>query len=277
MTAWMKVWMKEMRLGRKFMYGVLILMAILAAVTIGLGISYPHGVVSLVYGSGTLMILFYLMAYLIVSFSNEKNSYSIWMQTPLPGWSLIAAKVLAGVVSMLITLVAACLLFLAIDVVDGELNISGMLSAELDLIPESELAEIRMVDVLLKDFETYKWHFALALIPAFLCGALIIGAIYLIFYMSNRMLRRRTGRWSGRAAILVTLFAIWLLDKLFESPILDLFDWGSFTLVDLPIMFDGDMILLQTLPVGYVVFSILILGLVVFVSGWLLDRKVEVR
>jgi len=276
MTAWMNLWMKEMKLGRKFVYGVLVLMVILAIAAIGFGMKYPYGVFSVMYGLGMFMTIFYLLAYLIVSFSNEKHSFSIWMQTPLPGWSLIAAKVLAGILSMLITLVVAGLLTLAVDAFDGEFNIAGLIEEEEDFIPESELAEILVVDQLHNDLETYLWQLALTMVPVLVCSAMIIATIYLIFFITNRMLRRRMGRWSILAAFFVSLAAMWLIDKLTDPPVMDLFDWGSFTLVETPIVYDGETLLLKTMPLGVILLSLLILGLVVFISGWLLDRKVEV-
>jgi len=151
-----------------------------------------------------------------------------------------------------------------------------LIEEEEDFIPESELAEILVVDQLHNDLETYLWQLALTMVPVLVCSAMIIATIYLIFFITNRMLRRRMGRWSILAAFFVSLAAMWLIDKLTDPPVMDLFDWGSFTLVETPIVYDGETLLLKTMPLGVILLSLLILGLVVFISGWLLDRKVEV-
>lgn len=159
---------------------------------------------------------------------------------------------------------------------DGDFSLSGLIEADVPLT-ESDLADIQIADQLLNDLEHYKWQITITLIPALFTGALIIGAIYLVFYMANQTLRRWIGRWSRLAAIFVTIAAIWIMDKLFESPIIDLFVWGSYTLAESPLAFDGDTLLIKTIPAGVILLSMLILGLVVYAAGWLLDKKVEVR
>jgi len=174
MAAWMNLLRKEWRLAQKFTVGGLLIMTVALLIGIGCSVYYPYGISSLLFFIGCItFLLLHVFIYLIVSFASERNSQTLWMQTPLPGWSLIAAKVAAAILSMVILTV-------------------------------------------------YDW--------------------------------------------------------IFQSRMIQWFEWGSVRVSDTALELNGTsfQIYLETMSLGQLLFNFILVGLVVFICGWILDRKVEV-
>jgi|GEM_PF-1359220 len=279
MTAWMNLLVKELKLGRKFFFGGLIVMALIALIAIGFAAYYPYGISSMLFFAGCAMLVFYVFVYLIVSFSNERNSFSTWMQMPLPGWSLIAAKVVAGFISMLVTIVAAFILLSLVMGFDGSPDFSGILNNEAFELTESDKEDIRMGEEIIRFLNEHYFDLLLKLTPMLLGGAALLGGAYLIFYFTHKTVQRWVGRWSILVAIMIVILVLRIYDLIVQSPMIQWFDWGKLPISDTFIEVGGNRvdIFLESMSLGHLLLDVTLVGLVVLTCGWLLDKKVEVQ
>lgn len=279
MSAWLQLVRKELRLGRSFAIGIFIFMAILSVISVGYTLYNPMGIVSMLVMMMSPLFVFYLLVYLIVSLSNEKHSFSIWMQTPLPGWSLFAAKLISGLIYMLLTGVVALLLTLLVFQLDG--GVSFVQFAP-DYKPTDELLSGQMV---MQFMQEHYVQLVISSLPIVLGASMLLAAGYLVFFISNKVLQRWLGRWSILAGVIIVILVLNLYDRLDAWGIKQLFSWGQ-----IPLLIPGQFVAddegvrigmthmhSDSLSFGHFVFDFLVLGIVVLLSGWLLDRKAEVR
>lgn len=283
MAAWTNLLVKELRLGRKFFFGGIIFAALMAVLAIGFAAYYPYGVASIMFFAGSLVIVFYLLAYLIISFSNERSSYSSWMQMPLPGWSLITAKIVAGLISMLITMIVVLLLTATVMAFDGEPDIMGLIEDSGGLV-EVEITVEDMDDInigaeIINYITDHYLQLTLAFAPFWIGAAIALAGWYLIYYFSRSTLNRWIGRWSILAGIAAVILCLRLYGLLEQSIVMTWFEWGTVPIAKTNFI-AGDIILdldLHTVYFGHLLFDLILVGLVVYACGWLLDKKVEVR
>lgn len=278
MTAWMHLLSKELKLGKKFMFGCLLFITFFMFVGLGFTIYYPYGILSALFLSSLFLLVFYVFAYLVVSFSNEKYSLSIWLQTPQSGWKLILAKLVAATLSMILTLavgVAMVSVMIAIDGVPDLMKFVGEYSVELT---EADLEDILVGEEVIGYIQEHYLDLVLVVTPLLVSGAILIGGFYLVFHFSRLTLQRRIGRWSILASVLITILSLWVYDRITESPIMKLFSWGSIPIKDTTLHINdvSVSIFLESTSLGSMLFNMIIVGLVVLACGWLLDKKVEV-
>lgn len=261
------------------MNGILIFMAIVAVIGIGFALYNPKGLVSLMFMLASPLFAFYLLVYLIVSLSNEKNSFSLWMQTPLPGWSLFAAKLTAGMIYMLLSGLVALILTLIVFQLDGSVSIMIM-GSEHELTPD-----LMTGDALLQFVQDHYVSLALSTLPMTLGVAMLLAAGYLLFFILNKVLQRWLGKWSILASFMLVIAVSHLYDRLDAWGLKQLFAWGHIPLPVPSQFMAGEHhigigvhhLYEESLSLGHFVFDLLVLGVVVLLSGWLLDRKAEVR
>lgn len=283
MATWTNLLVKELKLGRKFLFGGIIFAVLMAVLAIGFAAYYPYGVASILFFAGSLVIVFYLLAYLIISFSNERNSYSSWMQMPLPGWSLITAKIVAGLISMLITMIVVLLLTATVMAFDGEPDIMGLIEdnggfVEVEITVE-DMDDINIGVEIINYITDHYLQLTLAFAPFWIGAAIALAGLYLIYYFSRFTLNRWIGRWSILAGIAVVILCLRLYGLLEQSIVMKWFEWGTVPIAKTNFI-AGDIILdldLHTVYFGHLVFDLILVGLVVYACGWLLDKKVEVR
>lgn len=278
MTAWMHLLSKELKLGKKFMFSCLLFITFFMFVGLGFTIYYPYGILSALFLSSLFLLVFYVFAYLVVSFSNEKYSLSIWLQTPQSGWKLILAKLVAATLSMILTLsvgVAMVSVMIAIDGVPDLMKLVGEYSVELT---EADLEDILVGEEVIGYIQEHYLDLVLVVTPLLVSGAILIGGFYLVFHFSRLTLQRRIGRWSILASVLITILSLWVYDRITESPIMKLFSWGSIPIKDTTLHINdvSVSIFLESTSLGSMLFNMIIVGLVVLACGWLLDKKVEV-
>lgn len=278
MTAWMHLLSKELKLGKKFMFSCLLFITFFMFVGLGFTIYYPYGILSALFLSSLFLLVFYVFAYLVVSFSNEKYSLSIWLQTPQSGWKLILAKLVAATLSMILTLavgVAMVSVMIAIDGVPDLMKFVGEYSVELT---EADLEDILVGEEVIGYIQEHYLDLVLVVTPLLVSGAILIGGFYLVFHFSRLTLQRRIGRWSILASVLITILSLWVYDRITESPIMKLFSWGSIPIKDTTLHINdvSVSIFLESTSLGSMLFNMIIVGLVVLACGWLLDKKVEV-
>lgn len=279
MAAWMNLLRKEWILAQKFTVGGLLIMTVALLIGIGCSVYYPYGISSLLFFIGCItFLLLHVFIYLIVSFASERNSQTLWMQTPLPGWSLIAAKVAAAILSMVILMAAAFIMSAILLHFDGDPDFSSLLNDESLGLTEADRADLLTGEEILRYMNEHYFELLLVLIPLLVSGAALLGSIYLIYYFIYRWVRRWIGGWSVFAGMAAVTVILTVYDWIFQSRMIQWFEWGSVRVSDTALELNGTsfQIYLETMSLGQLLFNFILVGLVVFICGWILDRKVEV-
>ncbi|MCM3760824.1 hypothetical protein M3212_08480 [Alkalihalobacillus oceani] len=107
MTAWWNLTKKELRLGLPAFLLPLITYALLASVMFYVGsrqsMNWGMGWEMVMIVSVAVMVLhlFYLVYYFYYSLQSERKRMHLWLHNPLPGYALLSAKLTAGIVSMI--------------------------------------------------------------------------------------------------------------------------------------------------------------------------------
>lgn len=279
MSAWSALFMKELRMNRKFFCGALIMILLLALVVGGFILYQPYGIISIVFAACTSVLILYVLAYTISSMVNEKNSESIWMQTPLPGWSMLIAKLAAGLVSMILTSIVVVILAQVLLMLDGSFSFVGLFEVEGVYLSEEDKADFLFGEQAVHFIKDHYVELALRYTPLLLGSALLLASWYLIYYTTAKTLQRWIGRWSILAGIVAVYVAIRCYNWIHTSPVGDWFKWGVIRISDAQFMVGNHKaeFFMESVSVGMLLFDLIIVGLVVLLSGWLLDKKVEVR
>lgn len=106
MSQWLSLTKKEIRLGLPALLTPIIVFIIVSSIAYYIGYkndvgTYAVMIVALV---ATLAQIFYLPYYLLYSLSAERKKLHLWLHNPLPAAALIGAKMVAGLLSMIVTL-----------------------------------------------------------------------------------------------------------------------------------------------------------------------------
>ncbi|MBU8906496.1 hypothetical protein [Desertibacillus haloalkaliphilus] len=105
MTAWLNLTKKELRLGVPAFIIPLVAFVLLVAVAAYFGqrAGYPWEAVAIVALSAIGVQGMYLVYYLLYSLASERKKMHLWLHTPMSGYSLLLAKLVAALISMVIT------------------------------------------------------------------------------------------------------------------------------------------------------------------------------
>lgn len=103
MTAWWNLTKKELRLGFPAFLLPLITYALLASVMFYVGSrqNMSWEMVMIVSVAVMALHLFYLVYYFYYSLQSERKRMHLWLHNPLPGYALLSAKLTAGIISMI--------------------------------------------------------------------------------------------------------------------------------------------------------------------------------
>ncbi|WP_100405775.1 hypothetical protein [Bacillus solitudinis] len=263
MSAWLNLTKKELRLGLPAF--LLPVIAFIVALGIAMYMGNRHGFVweavagVAVFATG--IQVFYLVYYLLHSLQSEKRKLHLWLHTPMSGTQLLLAKVVAGIVAMVATMmITGTTLLLAISFLETDIQ-----------IPWSNVLDVAVVGgihlfLLALDFAVWFMFF------------------WMIFLLFNRKL--------GTVFSFISTFVLFVITSALYGQFMEtgLYDtltmWGqmdiSKLLTDLFINIDsnGGEIMTETgqitLYFGYYVFEGIVALLLFFASCWMLDRKVEV-
>ncbi|SDM55063.1 hypothetical protein SAMN04488137_0705 [Fictibacillus solisalsi] len=252
MNPWWGQLAKEYRLGRGGAIGALI--ALFLYLGIGVYASWRMGnpETFLAFCAFALMMhVLYMAGYMCVSLIREQRTLHLWLQTPLPAYKLLLAKLLNGWGALAFSL----FIISAITLLSGTMVVNLF---ELD--PELTWRDVISTGILI--------DIHILLIALYIgIGLTFLWAIYLVVSKS-------LGKVSGNViGICLFFFLPWLMSKwegtgLFHA----LFIWGK---VDLNFS-DVAYVAFRHVYIGYYFYHFLLALLLLFIASWLIERKVEV-
>lgn len=255
MTAWFALLKKEMRLGSRGFFTVLILQLSLFSFVVYEAVRSQSTDAVVAVGFVAIMAhIFYLLGYMIVNLFLERKTFHLWLHNPLPAWSLLAAKLTSGILYMTVSMIISC----AYTWIGYIINFQKF---------------IRLTE----EFHLYRNGF-FVIFHLYLV-AVFIGIIYLFFWCLYQVLKTRLGKWVW-AVVIAGLFILpYLLGKIADTGILSfLTNWGripqSVWNYWLPRGFSIGMD--SAVYVGDYVFDFLLAAVLFYLSAWLINRKIEV-
>ncbi|WP_221566675.1 hypothetical protein [Alkalihalobacillus sp. TS-13] len=266
MIAWLSLTKKELRLGFiSFLIPVIAFIAVAAIATFfGYRAGYTWEVLAVVSVVATGMQVFYLTYYLLSSLQSERKKLHLWLHNPLPAYALLLAKVVAGLFSMIVTLM------LTVGVFFTATHLSDDFSA---YIPWSLIYENAWIVGL------HYFMFAIDL------------AVWFLFYwMIYLLLTRYIAPFFSFVVTFIIVIVTstiygWFTNSLFYHKITR---WGEIDGSEMLKNFQIDAEISKestefateiggmSVYMGEYVFGIAVALLLFFVASWMLDRKVEV-
>ncbi|SDJ99311.1 hypothetical protein [Sediminibacillus albus] len=262
MSAFLSLTKKELRLGVPvFLVPIIIfIVAVGVAAYFGGRSGVAWEAIAVVSVSATAIQIFYLLYYLSFSLKSERKKLHLWLHNPLPGYSLLLAKLCAGLVSMLVTfIVTGGTLLAAVQ----SSSFASQLQAELKLANLSVFGGAHI------------WLFAIDF------------AIYfMFFYMIYLLFSRFFGGFLSFSFTFILFGGLTYLWGLFTETSLHqtLTGWGeiqfngfvfkrSFDASGMEVFTELDMV---HVFLGSYLFEAVIVVLLFIAASWMLDRKVEV-
>lgn len=268
MNQWLNLTKKEIRLGLPAFLIPIIVFIIVTSIAYYIGYRNGVGIISII-GVSSLAIMaqvFYLPYFMFYSLATERKTLHLWLHSPLSGAALLTAKMTAGLIAMIPTLL-----------ITGATALIAF-SLKSDLIAEIGITLPNMF----KPLVFGGVHLILFSI------SLSIGFIF--FWMIFLMFTRFIGTFISFVATFAVAIVMgsiygWLSDtRLYEA----ITNWGEFKLVglltDFEFSIDGNMEQTNivtnvndvSLYVGSYVFEVLLALILFYAACWILNRKVEV-
>ncbi|SFG28447.1 hypothetical protein SAMN05660649_01270 [Desulfotomaculum arcticum] len=202
--------------------------------------------------------VFYLATYMFSSLKDEwERTSHLWLNTSQPGWMLLSAKLASGIINLLVLFGVTC--FFTLWITRVELNNL----AQLDFLN---------IDLVWAMINQYGW---------FIAVLVILGSIYTGLWammISVGMAASKSIISKGRFFVGLAIFLIptWGMGFLQGTTVYDrLVRWGAIYLPQTPIAEFGHMHF-HSFYTGEILFYAIIMAALLFISGWLLDHKVEV-
>ncbi|WP_053218378.1 hypothetical protein [Virgibacillus senegalensis] len=262
MNAFTSLAKKELRMGMPvFLVPVIIfIMAVAVAAYFGGRSGVAAEAVAAVSIAAVTMQIFYLIYYMNFSLKAEKKKLHLWLHNPLPGYSMLLAKLSAGLISMLITLFIT--------------GVTLIISAQ----------SAGFITHLQNDFNLTNIGFFSGL--HVLLIAIDFSIYFVFFYMIYLLFNRNFGGFISFCFTFV-LFGVstYLWGMFTETAIYrSLISWGEIELNGFVFnrQLDANGIEFFTefntvhVFLGYYIFETIIVLLLFFAASWMLDRKVEV-
>lgn len=248
MSAWSGLLKKEFRLGLTFILVVLLAMAVYIGFAFYMSWKINSGVLIMMSWILVMGHMIYLPIYVGVSINREKHTMHHWLHNPLPGTALLAAKMLNGLFSLILSLLIAGLFFLCAWWINKEI-----------------------VDLTVQQLMTTGMFMLIHLILA----SVYLGCWTLLFSMIEIVSKQTLGKWRGVIAVLIILFGPSLWSKLEGTWVYHtLTDWGAISLSNNNILMH--LFNIEVIYIGFYVFHLFVALLLFLTSSWMLDRKVEV-
>ncbi|WP_283153662.1 hypothetical protein [Guptibacillus hwajinpoensis] len=256
MKNWSGLLRKEFRLSRALLLGVT---AFDLLVMIGFFLASARWEVpyltAIIGGVLTAMHVFFLPLYLLISLNTEGRNLHLWLHNPQSGARLLGAKLLNGLLALLLSI--------------GIVSSLSLLAYNL----EPSLIQFPIDNV---------WLFGFYFLTVIITGSVYMG-IWLIFYWTlYQVLKTYIGKWALLLILLIVGFISWFGSWLSGTRLYEvMIDWGY---VELPSPLNMEVsqqafeLTVSTFPfaIGNVIFDLITIVLVFIMTCWLLDRKVEV-
>ncbi|RYM01733.1 hypothetical protein EWH99_12030 [Sporolactobacillus sp. THM7-7] len=256
MAVWTALFKKEMRLGS--LGFIVFLIFELALMALGLYLGFRRGMAvdrAALVGIGAWLIachFLYLFSYMVINVFLERKTFHLWLHNPLPGWSMLAAKWLSGVIYMTFSLLAAALYTL----------LGLAITPDIHIPPDFHPVRLAVVGII------YLYWIAS-----------YIGIIFTFLWLFYRVLRSRAGRWSWGIMLAGLIAAGIILTKLTRSGVFSVItDWGAIpaSLVNYWLPFRYIPIDNVPIYIGDFVFDLFVMVFFFLLSAWLMDHKLEV-
>lgn len=264
MTAWLSLLKKELRLGFP-----VFLFSVIAFIVVASIVSYRGYLTGLTWEALTIISgfaigvnVFFLPIYLFYSLQSERKKLHLWLHNLMPSYSLLLAKVVAGLISMIGTLLLTGGTFLL------ALNQVKTLLMKLEFVNMTQVSLWGGSHLFLFSIDFAVW--------------------FLFYWMFFLLCTRYLGTFLSFLStfvffILTTSIYIWFTTSwIYQKLIM----WGQFHLPNMieSSNFHIDTIAAEffteinqiTLFAGEYLFEIVIAFILFIVSCWILDRKVEV-
>lgn len=256
MKVWSSLLKKEYLLNRTLVLGgfALLLIGIFFDLYLHVNSRYP------VAGMGTGLALmavglhiWYLPIYVFTSLSKEwKHTSHLWLHLPQSGWQLLASKIITGLGAMLVSF--------------------GVTSIFALWIAQDEIAMLAIPWPIIIQYGLY------------LSFALFIYSLYMalwamMFSVTMATVKRFLKKGTWLAGLLVLLIPTWGLSKFVSTKAYSaLVHWGVINInLPAPVQYEHALDVHHlSLYTGEILFYILLMAALFYLSGWLLDRKVEV-
>lgn len=258
-SAWVGLLKKEFRLGKP---GALVaLLLVLTGLSIGglISLKIQHSSVMLVIAAALLIgHIFYLPVYLFMSMQGEREKMHLWLHSLHSGRNLLLAKLLNGLIAMFVTLLIPAIVVVSVgsNLIEQFMLSSHPMMDALRLVSYTSI-HIAALSLYLTIWGVFLWVLYRTLVPYF--GKISWLLLLVLFFAGSWLL----GKWEATA----------LYDRLTK--------WGA-----VQIEFDSFLVNLSNMNidignttvmhVGNFVYYAIISILLLLISGWLLDRKVEV-
>lgn len=268
MAEWWSLFKKELVMGKRtgvFSWIALLLILFIAGVELYYAYRFRSGVVSMIGVAFWLFLFFVPSVYMLLSLKRERDMTPLWLQLPLPSWMLLTTKYAAAIVEQWVSIIIVGGLFFWVYEVEksGTNLISGFTDLEEIM---TDLYSKGGIDVL-----------------TFLYGSVAMAIWIVLLYFIAAAWKNRLGGWSW--PIVILLFAIVCLIRMwFESTQMFqyLFEWGYVNWAHIDFGFlngaetngKGNEIDLDY--VGIVLWELILTAGALYMSMWLLDRKIEV-
>ncbi|MCL1631324.1 hypothetical protein M3N64_05085 [Sporolactobacillus sp. CPB3-1] len=258
MAAWFALFKKELRLGWMPFLIFLILQILIMGFGIFLKMRFDQEAEAAPVLIGvvlTVCLLLYIPVYLLFNVIQERKTFHLWMQNPLPAWAMLLAK-LSGALAYLVlsALVIGSYTWISLSQIHH-------LSEEVSLLGVSVVT-------------------AVVLLWLGIGG----GVGFLFLWTVHRTMRSRIGRWSWLVLIVGIAVYGYVDNKLTQSGIFDfLTHWGwipSRFLYDLLIP-SGSTISFHSfdeswsLYTGSIVLDLIITAIFFLITAWLSDHELE--
>ncbi len=268
MKLWWILCKKEFRLMQAFLLMHACIILVFGTAGIYLAARYHSGVPSLLLFIAIAWHVFYLLVYMLKSVRKEKRYAPIWLQSPQSGWFLLSAKFAVGLGILCLSLgilTGLWLWMMSLDFPNGAVEW------------ENGFPFLHKMNAIIKQH----W-FVLAL--TFVLRALLFAAIITLIYFVRDIWKYTFGGWRWIFFPILIVFALHLFVRFSDSSVYEaMFGWGSFhvaaafQLAEAPNAHHlPESLFWGHLTWGDLVFRGLVASILFYVTGWLLDRKVEV-
>ena len=255
MTAWLDLTKKEFRLGLPaFIFSLIVLIGIFGfSIIFGLSTDFMWEMLTIGAFAAVALHVFYLAYYLLYSLDVERKRMHLWLHNPLPTGSILLAKLVSGLVYMLITFITTTIV---LSIAYGKSIVSINLSEWLTTVILS--------------------------IITLLLITLLLGCTYLFFWTIFMALSRiYNDFFSFVLTFIFFLGAASLLNVI--DDLSSLTDWGmingSSVLSGFELNISNEYhhfeITSTIFYIGHFVWNLVLATLLFAGSSWILDRKVE--
>ncbi|MBE1444575.1 hypothetical protein [Paenibacillus sp. OAS669] len=253
MKVWWVLFKKELAFGAKWsgpLWIYLLIVLVLGGASIFLSYRFQSGAMSSLWLMIIYLHFFAPSLYMLMSLKKEWELRPLWLQLPVPGWKLLSAKYAASVLEFAMGLLVSVGMFCftyRLEAGGESISVSQPYLAE----------EFHRITGFLQGAH-------LADLLEFLSNSIGLAILLVLIYLTAASLTSRFGPWRWPIAIGL-IGAVIGIEGLFEqtSVFRFIFQTGQIT-----VEYDASL--------GSYIWMWIHFGIGLFVSVWLLDRKVEV-